>query len=161
MGVCNDLLIRICILAWSMTALACFALNDTCLDFGSWGRIFEKWLDLDLCFVSCMYTYTTLITMTLLSYDLSSLPLISFVAFDIAHFIYERPIGEFFLIFPWFMHCQQGGEVCIWDAFGLHLGHVNFHCILSRETSGTGLKTGQTSFDTGGWKLVWPVWESG
>ena len=83
-----------------MHALAHFGMISTCLDFGSWGRIFEKWLKLDLCFVSCMYTYTTLIAILLLSYDLSSLPFISFVAFDIAHFVYERPIGEFFLILP-------------------------------------------------------------
>ena len=53
------------------------------------------------------------------NYGLSCLLIISLVAFFGAQSLFEKLLAEFFLNLPWFMHCQQGGEVCAWK---MHLG---------------------------------------
>ena len=68
--------------------------------------------EFDICFVSCLYTYTILSAMLSWCYDLSCLLIISFVAFWSARFVFEKLVVRFFVEMPWFMHCQQGWKFC-------------------------------------------------
>ena len=136
-GVYNDLVMRTWFHEWALQVLDHF--NSFCSYFGlcSWEAIFWKFAIILDSFVKCFYIFTIMMAMTFLNCATPCLIIILPIVIFSALCLFEKPRVEFFAFSPWFMHCQQGGEFCIWDVYlgifrvfscipGLNLSMCNF-----------------------------------
>ena len=116
------------------------------------GNFFWKFAIILDSFVKCFYIFAIMMSMTFLNCATPCLIIILPIVIFSALCLFEKPRVEFFAFSPWFMHCQQGGEFCIW---GVYLGIFRvFSCIPGRNLSMCNFGFWRRS--NRGWNPVWP-----
>ena len=92
--------------------------------------------------------------MTFLNCAPSCLTIVVLIANFRALCLFKKPRVEFFAFWPWFVHCQQGGESNAWKillvAFGRCSNRIDM--LWSTFSSMAVTQGGQTA-----WYLVWPA----